>query len=423
MITTSRSSYAAIVMLVILLAFSAASAFAQPAGESSFGVPMLRNPSPEDWPMQGRALDRWGYSPLDQINRNNVAQLQMVWSLSLEPRFQQGAPRVYDGIMYLSTSEGSIQAVDAATGDLNWEYKHVDERESDVTNLNRALAIYGTHITDTSDTSENSAVFALDVATGERVWAPTGEFVSYDTWFDERDPERDVVYIGSTPDTGGSCPTRFGANSREVRTYSPLTGYCMTTNDGTGTVQAISTETDTVVWEYDQEKPVGRVVATAGGLVFGGDHDGRFRAFDHKTGEVIWKISLGSPITQSPISYVVDGRQYVAIHTDNSVLFVFSVPGDVLNTDAACPLSESHSMSGPLELYHDNPRPYWFFPFILTGVERKNTIYPEGPVIICEAVHRSTWSKRSLWLRIVAGSKRGWVNVGSHDDLEAFLKH
>ncbi len=49
--------------------------------------------------------------------------------------------------------------------------------------------------------------------------------------------------------------------------------------------------------------------------MFGGDANGRFRAFDHETGEVLWEINLGSPVSGFPISYAVDGRQFVAVST------------------------------------------------------------------------------------------------------------
>ena len=426
---TSRASCAAVVMLVVSLAFSVTSAFAQFSDTSSSGSSVLQNPVPkEDWPMRGRTPDGWGYSPLDQINRNNVTQLQIVWSRDLGPSFRQEtpnsrqgtSPRVSDGIMYLFTLESVIQpegaiqpvqiiqAIDAATGDIRWRYWLI--REPNDSNDFSLVIIREAHHR-TSDTSESSyvvaltangePVFALDAVTGGHVWPTTD------------DREFGAVDVANSP--LGSCPTQFRANSREARTYSPLTEYCMTTNGGT--VQAISAETSTVAWEYEQETAMGRLAATGGGLVFGGDHGGRFRAFDHETGEVIWETDLESPITHSPITYAVDGRQYVAIYTDSGFLSAFALSGD------ACPLSVSHSMSVPLRLYRDSPRPYWFFPFILSGVERVGSIRLDEPVVICEAVHRSTWSERSLWLRIVAGSKRGWVNVGPYDDLEDFLRH
>ena len=50
-----------------------------------------------------------------------------------------------------------------------------------------------------------------------------------------------------------------------------------------------------------------------------GDTNGRFRAHDHETGEVLWKINLGSPVTGFPITYAAGGRQYVAVSTGSSL--------------------------------------------------------------------------------------------------------
>ena len=85
--------------------------------------------------------------------------------------------------------------------------------------------------------------------------------------------------------------------------------------DEVGTVQAISAETGATAWKYDQRAATTSLVATGGGLVFGGDANGRFRALDDRTGEVLWEINLGSPLTGFPITFAVDGRQYVAAST------------------------------------------------------------------------------------------------------------
>jgi alcohol dehydrogenase (cytochrome c) len=61
-------------------------------------------------------------------------------------------------------------------------------------------------------------------------------------------------------------------------------------------------------------------MATAGGLVFAGDANGRFRAFDDETGEILWEVNLGSAVTGYPVTYAVDGRQYVAVSTGNSLV-------------------------------------------------------------------------------------------------------
>ena len=113
--------------------------------------------------------------------------------------------------------------------------------------------------------------------------------------------------------------------------------------DQLGTVRAISAETGQTMWLHEQRAGTLSLVATGGGLVFGGDANGRFRAFDQETGDVLWEINLGSPVTGYPISYAVDGRQYVAVSTGSgaginlrltpelhpsrgSNLFVFALP-------------------------------------------------------------------------------------------------
>ena len=134
---------------------------------------MLQDPPPEDWLMWRRTLDGWGYSPLDQIDRGNVGRLRMVWSRGLGPGLQQGAPLVHDGVMYMPNPRDVIQALDAATGDLLWEYRRewpddlVDYKFRDLIDLNRNLAIYGDRII---DTSADDHVFALAAATGELAW-------------------------------------------------------------------------------------------------------------------------------------------------------------------------------------------------------------------------------------------------------------
>ena len=85
--------------------------------------------------------------------------------------------------------------------------------------------------------------------------------------------------------------------------------------DNAGTVRAISAETGETVWLHEQRAATMSLVATGGGLVFGGDVNGRFRALHHETAEVLWEINLGSAITGFPITYAVDGRQYVAVST------------------------------------------------------------------------------------------------------------
>ncbi len=530
---------------------------------------MLADPSPNDWLMWRRTLDGWGYSPLDQITRANVGTLRMAWTRALRTGSMEGTPLAYDGVLYMPNSSDAIQAIDAVTGDLKWEY--LRDLPDDVYDYvggnarnNRNIAIYDRFIVNTSD---DNYAFALDATTGEVAWetqifdyrvtpaghssgpiiadgkmisgrscrpaggpescvivahdARTGEEVwrrrtvpapgepGDETWggvpFEQRihvgtwmppsyDPELRLIYQGTSVtspapkfllggienthlyhnstlaldvDTGDikwyyqhlndhwdldhpfermlvdtavapdasavswinpnlragevrkvvtgipgktgivytldretgeflwatptvpqnvitnidgatgtvtenaevvftelgqevlACPTWAGGKDWEAGAYSPLTNtmyfplrntcarmlstqnvrgdrelaltaggqrplaiYALAARHqlapGTeelGTVHAISVETGTTTWLYEQRAATMSLVATGGGLLFGGDANGRFRAFDQETGDILWEINLGSPVAGYPVSFAVNGRQYVAVAT------------------------------------------------------------------------------------------------------------
>ena len=78
-------------------------------------------------------------------------------------------------------------------------------------------------------------------------------------------------------------------------------------------------ETGETLWKYEQRASTTSLIATGGGLIFGGDSNGRFRAFDQETGEVLWEINIGSQVTGFPATYAVDGKQYVAVSTGSAL--------------------------------------------------------------------------------------------------------
>ena len=517
---------------------------------------MLQDPAAEDWLMWRRTLNGWGYSPLDQVTTENVSDLQLVWSRALTAGRQQGTPLAYDGVLYMPNPRDVIQAIDAVSGDLLWEYRREvpdDVGDAGLRTNNRNIAIYDNLII---DTSIDGYVFALDAGTGDLVWeteildyetyrpkqgsgpiiangkvisgracrkpescvitahdARTGEELwrrrtipapgepGDETWgdvpFEDRqhvgtwmvpsyDPELNLIYVGTSvtspapkfmlggndlahlyhnstlalnADTGEidwyyqhlndhwdldhpferllvdtavtpnpaevswinpritpgeqrqvitgipgktgvvytldratgeflwatptivqnvisdidgatgavtensevvfsglgqevlSCPSWIGGKDWEAGAYSPLTNTMyyplrntcarvLSTMEGglavyrlaarfqlapgtdqVGTVQAISAETGEIVWGYEQRAATLSLATTGGGLVFGGDANGRFRAFDQTSGEVLWEINLGSPVTGFPISFAVDGRQYVVASTGTSSNF------------------------------------------------------------------------------------------------------
>ena len=523
---------------------------------------ILQAPAPADWLMWRRTLNGWGYSPLDQVNRENVGSLELAWSrpLGTTPGFQEGTPLVYNGIMYMPSPGDHIQAINAATGELIWEYKRDLPEELmsmfRAAHTNRNLAIFDNLII---NTSADDYIFALDAETGELAWetqifdfrevpsqqtsgpiiangkaisgrgcepggspaacvvvahdARTGEEVwrrptmqmpgeEGDTWGDipyERrghvgtwmipsyDPELNLVYIGTsvtspapkymfdgndkqylyhnstlaldadsgeivwhyqhivdhwdldhpferllvdtavapdsdavawinpaiepgevrkvltgipgktgiiytldretgeflwaTPtlhqnvvaDINGSdgkvtvnpamlfhrkgdmrtvCPGSAGGKDWQAGAYSPLNNamfyplqnLCMTAEaqqekgegaasiygldihqvmaegkDNLGTIYAVSAETGETLWMYEQRGATMSMVTTGGGLVFAGDGVGKFFALDQVTGEKLWEANPGSFVTGYPVSYAVDGKQYIAASTGVSL--------------------------------------------------------------------------------------------------------
>ena len=89
--------------------------------------------------------------------------------------------------------------------------------------------------------------------------------------------------------------------------------------ENVGTIEAISVETGETAWKYEQRAGMTSVLATGSGLLFGGDVNGRFRAFDQRTGEVLWEVNLGSQVTGYAITFAIDGKQYVAVSTGGSL--------------------------------------------------------------------------------------------------------
>jgi len=583
------------VIAVLWLAPIAAPVGAQPTTDF---VPvtdaMLQDPAPSDWLMWRRTLDSWGYSPLDEINKENVDELRLVWTRNLADGTSEGTPLAYGGVLYMPQAKDVIEAIDAVTGDLVWSYRR--DLPDDVYGYvgfnarnNRNIAIYDRLIINTSD---DNYAFALDATTGETVWetlildykknsathsagpiiadgrvisgrscrpwggpdaciitahdALTGEELwrrrtipapgepGDETWgdvpFESRhhvgswmvasyDPELELIYMGTSVTSpapkfllGGSdkkhlyhnstlaldpengeirwyyqhlndhwdldhpferilvdtavrpdpeavswinprleegevrkvmtgipgktgivytldretgeflwatptifqnvithidgatgevtensevvfteleqevlvCPSWAGGKDWEAGAYSPLTHmmyfpvrntcarllatdnvdserarrltaggqggleiYSLAARhqlapgtENLGTVRAISVETGATTWLFEQRAGTMSLVATGGGLVFGGDSNGRFRAFDHETGDVLWEINLGTSVSGYPITYAVDGRQYVAVNTgggsinltpelhpsSGSNLFVFALP-------------------------------------------------------------------------------------------------
>ena len=184
---------------------------------------MLQNPAPADWLMWRRTLDGWGYSPLDQIDRENVGELQMVWSRALTRGSNQGTPLVYDGVMYMPNPGDVIQAIDAVSGDLQWEYRreHPEDLGEHIvavlSQINRNIAIHGTLII---DTSADDYVFALAATSGRLVWET--QILDYKT-LPAHQSSGPIIADGKII-SGRGCMPEAGPNACVITAHAATTG-------------------------------------------------------------------------------------------------------------------------------------------------------------------------------------------------------
>ena len=86
------------------------------------------------------------------------------------------------------------------------------------------------------------------------------------------------------------------------------------TEEQWGNVTAVDYNTGKIKWQVKTQQPmIGGILATAGGLVFTGESNGQFEAFDAETGAALWKFQAGAGVNAPPSSYTVDGKQYVVV--------------------------------------------------------------------------------------------------------------
>lgn len=127
---------------------------------------LLENPPPADWLSWRRTYDEHGFSPLRGLDTRNVSELRVAWTWSLPPGSNESAPLVHDGVMFVHAFGDKLEALDAATGDLLWEYAHPLEAGA-APGPKRGIALYGGNVyVGTSD----AHVIAVDAEAGQLVW-------------------------------------------------------------------------------------------------------------------------------------------------------------------------------------------------------------------------------------------------------------
>jgi alcohol dehydrogenase (cytochrome c) len=134
----------------------------------------LVNPEPENWLMYRRTYDGWGYSPLEQVTPANAATLVPVWTFSTGvAEGHQAPPIVNNGVMFVSTPQNQVLALDAKSGELLWRYKRdLPEDLFQLHPTNRGVGLYEDKV---YLATLDAHVVALDAKTGKVVWDQTVE--------------------------------------------------------------------------------------------------------------------------------------------------------------------------------------------------------------------------------------------------------
>ncbi|HJT86573.1 MAG TPA: PQQ-binding-like beta-propeller repeat protein, partial [Bryobacteraceae bacterium] len=127
---------------------------------------LLANPPAGEWLTWRRTYDDQGFSALKQINTQNVGDLRVAWSWSLPNGPNEATPLEHDGVLFVHSYGDHVQALDAATGDLLWEYSR-QLPQGAAASVKRNLALYGNKLfLGTSDVH----LVALDAKTGKVIW-------------------------------------------------------------------------------------------------------------------------------------------------------------------------------------------------------------------------------------------------------------
>lgn len=143
-------------------------------------------------------------------------------------------------------------------------------------------------------------------------------------WFSPSyNPQTDLLYVAVRE--VGAVYFKQDAEYKEGTFYAGGGENELPADDASGAIRALNARTGEMRWEFKLHSPAGAsVLSTAGGLVLSGAPEGNFYALDARTGKPLWDFQTGGSIRSNPVSFTVDGHQYVAISADR-VLYVFGL--------------------------------------------------------------------------------------------------
>ena len=325
-----------------------------------YTVPGPGEPGHDTW--EG---DSWkvGGAPAWNTGTYDPATNQIFWPTGNPAPSNRGEGRAGDNLY-----SNSLLALNADTGKLNWYFqftKH-DEHDWDATQI-PVLIDTGKIDGKTSDqggkkliaqADRNGFFYVIDRTNGKLISATA---YGKTTWSDTKDAEgRPVAKKEASPTLEGHtvCPGALGTTNWFPPTYDPQTGLLYVTardqcdifstapqpyeaghafygsayfpsdeaEPFLGFLKAIDPATGEVKLKFQHTSPSwSGVLSTAGGLVFSGDAEGNFIAFDAATLKPLWHFQMGGAVYAAPMAFAVDGKEYVAIAAGSAV-YAFGLP-------------------------------------------------------------------------------------------------
>jgi alcohol dehydrogenase (cytochrome c) len=254
-----------------------------------------------------------------------------------------------------------LLALNIATGELRWHFQFTPHDTHDWDSGHVPLLfeanIRGVERKLVAIANRNAFYYVLDRSTGEFISATPYARQSWNAGFDAKG--RPIVVPGSEPTVGGTVvsPNWNGATIWPSPSFSPLTQMVYVAARDTSAryfkrdtpfeegsyflgggaeeipaeeqrsaIRALDGKSGKLQWEFRLfTPPCAGVLSTAGNLVFSGSEEGLFYALDASSGTLLWNVQLGGAVEANPISYAVDGRQYIVIAAD-LVLYAFDLP-------------------------------------------------------------------------------------------------
>jgi alcohol dehydrogenase (cytochrome c) len=315
-----------------------------------YTVPGLGEPGHDTW--EG---DSWklGGAPAWSTGTYDAATNQIFWPTGNPAPSNRGEGRAGDNLY-----SNSLLALNADTGKLNWYFQYTkhDEHDWDATQVPVIVDAAGKHLI--VQANRNGFFYVLDRTDGKLISATA---YGKQTWSDTKDAEgRPVAKKEASPSLEGHtvCPGALGTTNFMAPTYDPKTGlFYVTARDQCdifstapqpyqaghafygsayfpseearpylGFLKAIDPTTGETKEKFQHTTPTwSGVLSTAGSLVFSGDAEGNFIAFDAASLKPLWHFQMGGAVYAAPIAFAVDGKEYVAIAA-GSAIYTFGLP-------------------------------------------------------------------------------------------------